>query len=705
MGAAKKTFCRICEPACGLVAHVEGNAVKLKPDRSHPVHKGFCCHKGLSFGDVHADPDRLDHPLRRTNDRSQHTGSFERTTWDVAMEEIGIKLRGILNKHGPDAIATYYGNPLAFDSRAFAANAAFAAKLGTQKMFSGATQDCSNKLACTEQVYGTASMHPIPDLQNTDYFLCIGSNPRVSHMSFVHTTDPMKQIEGIKKRGGKVRYVNPRMIESASKSGEDVLQIKPDTDLYFLAALINEIRVQGLFDQSALSEHGKNVDGLVAFVSQYPTERVIDITGIAAEEIRQVAEDFVQAESAAVYMSTGANMGRQGTLTYWLVQMLSLVTGNLGKKGGNLYSPGYFPQAPLGAIGNNDLFFESPFGAMRHCAGVLPGNLFADYLDNDASPTKALIVFSGNPLLTMSAEQSIREKLKSLELVVCVDIYRNATGEYADYLLPAADWLEREDINATGAGFQTHPFVQYTDSVVQPKAERKEDWWIYARLEQAIGLPSPLDEDEVDSWGPLNQMLAASGLSVEELKTAPGGVVTLPLPSGSEVFDLGIQHADKKVDCCPAAFADALGRAHLLFEALETEEDSTFKLITRRTIYMHNSWLQNMKSLKRPAHETNPLYMNPIDANVAGLDDGDNVRVSNKFGEIDAQVRFDDSLRQHVVAMTHGWGNQRTNGMSTAQAYPGVNVNRLLPTGPGSYEPISNQSFMTGVSVSIEKAV
>ena len=141
--------------------------------------------------------------------------------------DIGEKLRGILDTYGPDAITnTYHGNPLAFDSRAFIANAGFSLKLGTTKLFNGATQDCSNKIVAGEYVYGTGSMHPMPDLHNTDYFLCIGSNPRVSHMSFFHSSDPMGQIEEIKKRGGKVRYVNPRIIESASKTGDDVLLIR-----------------------------------------------------------------------------------------------------------------------------------------------------------------------------------------------------------------------------------------------------------------------------------------------------------------------------------------------------------------------------------------------------------------------------------------------------------------------------------------------
>ena len=698
----KKTYCRICEPACALVAQVNEDVIKLVPDRDHPIHQGFCCHKGLTFDEIHQDPDRLDYPMRRVNRGSDEEANFERTTWDAAMDDIGEKLRGILDTYGPDAIATYHGNPLAFDSRAFIANAGFSLKLGTTKLFNGATQDCSNKIVAGEYVYGTGSMHPIPDLHNTDYFLCIGSNPRVSHMSFFHSSDPMGQIEEIKKRGGKVRYVNPRIIESASKTGNDVLLIKPDTDVYFLAAVINEIYVQGAFDTNALEAHGKNIDGLISFVTQYSADRVANVTGLSAIQIREVAHDFVSAKAASITMSTGANMGRQGTLAYWLVQMLSLVTGNLGKRGGNVYSPGYFAQAFLGAMGDKNPYFDSALGPMRHACGALPGNLFSQFLESEKSPTKALIVFSGNPLLSMSAEESISEKLKDLELIVCIDIYRTATGEYADYLLPAADWLERADVNIVGAGYQPDPFLQYTDAIVPPKAERKEDWWIYARLEQAMGLPSLLDAEEPDSWAQVNEMLAVSDLSVDKLRER--GVVTLPSPTGSEVFEIGIQHADKKVDCCPAAFKQAIERSEQLFNELDLESDDIFKLITRRTIYMHNGWLQNQASLKRPAHKTNPLYMNPTDADAKGLQDGDSVHISNEYGELVAEIRCDESLRRGVVAMTHGWGNKKSAGMKVAQKYPGVNVNRLLPTGFGSFEPLSNMSFMTGVPVEIRLA-
>ena len=102
-----RTFCRVCEPACGLIAEVvDGELATLRPDREHPVTKGFACHKGLAGTQIHRDPDRLDQPMRRTA-----SGGFEPISWDTAASEIGSKLRAIIDRHGPDSVASYIGNP------------------------------------------------------------------------------------------------------------------------------------------------------------------------------------------------------------------------------------------------------------------------------------------------------------------------------------------------------------------------------------------------------------------------------------------------------------------------------------------------------------------------------------------------------------------------------------------------------------------
>ena len=147
----------------------------------------------------------------------------------------------------------------------------------------------------------------------------------------------------------------------------------------------------------------------------------------------------------------------------------------------------------------------------------------------------------------------------------------------------------------------------------------------------------------------------------------------------------------------------AIVRAHAIFAELQTETADTLKLISLRTNYMQNSWFQNVEKLKRSKHQENPLHPAPADAARLGLVDGDAVTVSNANGQVSATVRLDDSLRAGVVAMTHGWGNERTPGMSVAKRYPGVNVNALLPSGPGSYEKLSNQAHMTGIGVAVAK--
>ncbi|HKJ25757.1 MAG TPA: molybdopterin-dependent oxidoreductase, partial [Myxococcota bacterium] len=316
------TFCRVCEPACGLVARVEGGELRgLAPDRDHPVTRGFACHKGIAGVEIHRDPDRLDRPLERTPDGLVARG------WDEATSGIARRLRAILDAHGPNAVASYIGNPTAFNTLAGPAAGGFFAQLGVRRTFGSGTQDCANKFAGSEAVFGSATVHPIPDLEHTDCLLVLGANPRVSHWSFISVADPMEALRRARARGATIHFVNPREIESAAASTGDVVLIRPDTDVYLLAAMLCEIDATTGFDPRATAEHGKRVAELRAFVRRYPPERAAAVTGIPAERIRELAREFVSAPSASVHMSTGVNMGRQGTLAYWLVHMLSFVTG------------------------------------------------------------------------------------------------------------------------------------------------------------------------------------------------------------------------------------------------------------------------------------------------------------------------------------------------------------------------------------------
>src|SRR5262249_37085828 len=198
-----------------------------------------------------------------------------------------------------------------------------------------------------------------------------------------------------------------------------------------------------------------------------------------------LARDFATARAACAHMSTGVNMGRQGTLAYWLLHMLVFVTGNLGRPGGNFYSQGFYARSTSAGAHAPREMIDGPFGKMRRPGGVginLPGTLMARYIADPKEPIRAMFVSSGNPVLSIAGEADLRDAFAGLELLVCVDIYRNATSEYAHYILPAAGAFEREDINITGLGLQDQPSVQFTEAVVQPEFERRPDWWIYEAL-------------------------------------------------------------------------------------------------------------------------------------------------------------------------------------------------------------------------------
>jgi anaerobic selenocysteine-containing dehydrogenase len=696
------TYCRICEPQCALIAEVdetEDRIIKLLPDKNHPVHKGFACHKGLNFIELHSDPDRNNFPQVRVNAKTATSPEFNRISWDEAADSIAERIQALQQTHGHEALGFYVGNPSAFNSTGREASRKFASAIGVKYRFGSGTQDCSNKIAASEAVYGTANLHPIPDFKHTNYFLSIGSNPKISHVSFVHMTDPMASLRDIVARGGKVKHVNPRKIESASKATGEVVQIKPDTDVYLLAALIHEIYQQNLCDDEWIETHADHIDDLWRFVADYPAATVAPVVGISTEEIASIARDFATANGASIHMSTGVNMGRQGTLAYWLVQMLSLVTGNLGKRGGNLYSPGYFPAATVGKPKTDDPFFTSQFGDMRRIAGSLPGNLLVEHIE--AGLIKGLICMSGNPILSMAGEPKLQQAFAKLELLVVIDIYPNATSMHADYVLPATDWLERADVNSLSLGFQPEPYVQYTTAEVEPKFERRSEWWIFARLMQSLGLPSELDQAQSNPMSKIDRQLENSDLSLAQLKAQPSQTIRLPDPEPGQLFSLGVQRPAQKVDCYPPLIARGITACGEIFSELQAEPADTLKLITLRTNYMVNSWMHNLPSLKRDVALDNPLHVHPEDAHRLNLNEGDEVAVASEHGQIIANIMPDEDMRLGVVAMTHGWGHANNARLSLASNHPGTNVNALLPTGPGSYDPLSNMSFMTGIPVTV----
>ncbi|MBP0593263.1 molybdopterin-dependent oxidoreductase [Paraburkholderia sp. LEh10] len=708
MAQRKSTFCRICDPHCPLLAEFDdqGKVIRLSPDFSHPS-GGVACHKGLSFLDVHHDPDRLNWPQKRMNGWSETRGEFFEIDWDSAMGDIGRRLKSIRDQFGPDSVAVYLGNPWSFDSSAFVTLGRFQDAIGTRMRFSANTQDAANKFVVAGEVYGSSMSLMMPDILHTDYLLCIGSNPKVSRWVLFSTpNDSGETLKRIVQRGGKVRFVNPRKVESSTIETGPTLRIKPGTDVYFLAALLHEIVLRGGADDVLVAQYGKHVDELLRFCSLYPADRVARVIGLDASVVEDVAKEMMAAKSAAVYVATGVNQSQQGSLCYWLAEMINFITGNLGRKGGTYKPSGllnYFPpRVPSQQFNTSMGAFRLP-ETMEFAA--MPAALLPDFIES--GDVHALLVLGGNPLISVGGGERLRKAREKLDLMVSVDIFRNATGEMADYVLPATDWLERKDINMLVSGMQSVPYVQYTDAIEPPAEGRRSGWWILARIAQATGVMSPLDDhpDASDGEHEINAVLAARALSIDILRTMPSQTATFPQEDRAVLYERCLQHEDRKIDCFPDAFVTEglIERCHAIFAERVDEPDGTLRLISLRTPYMQNSWLVNTKRFRQGRQRTNPLNICEVDASSRGLRDGDSVRVFNQYGSIETRVLINNDLRPGSVAMTHGYGHERAYGLTVAVHRPGANCNALMPTRPDTIEPLSYMSWLSAVPVEVEK--
>lgn len=707
MTDSKNSFCRICEPACPLKVHfdTEGNPVLIAPDLDSPA-QGVACHKGLSYLEIHDDPDRLNWPLKRINPRSEARGKFVRISWDQAFEEIGAKLRAVRETHGGKSVATYAGNPGAFNATWTLFAAYLKEAMDTQFRFTSNTQDTSNKMATFAEVFGSPSSFKIPDIDNTDFLMLIGTNPKVSRWTLMSAENNWDIIKDIPRRGSKVRFVNPRVTESSTEETGPTLLIKPGSDAYFLAAMLHEVERLNGFDVEIVEKYGRNVEAMRAFARDYPPEKVAAVTGLSADAIRTVAREFVEAESGIVYMATGVNQSRQGMIAAWLVEMLQFVTGNLGRKGGT-YKPNGLSTAcpPVTGIDRIETSIGT-FEVIQPGMSVpLPANIMAPLIA--AGDIRALFVISGNPLLTVADESGARKAYENLELLVSIDIFRSATGELADYVLPAQDFLERHDINLIGSGMQQRPHVKYTEAMVAPAFERREEWWILLNILKEAGFATPLDEDPDFDWGrdALEKILANQNLTIAKLQAMPSGTALLePLPYDI-LFEKCLQHADRKIDCFPAKFVEKglFDRFERIFEELSGEKPGTLKLISLRTPYMNNSWFANAPKFRKGKERDNPLHMAVADVERLELTEGDRVSLSTKFGSIETHVFVDDSLREGVVAMAHGYGHARSFALKVAQQNAGSNCNDIMPSDADSFEPLSHMAWLSAVPVRVER--
>ncbi len=224
---------------------------------------------------------------------------------------------------------------------------------------------------------------------------------------------------------------------------------------------------------------------VAALVAPWTPERQAEVTGVPAQTLRELVSAYLAADGAALYGSTGINQGSNGSTAFWLLEVINAVTGNLDRRGGSLMGQGIVDYAK--ATANADAkVFRSRIGNTPSFLGALPTALLADeILVPGPDQVRAMFVISGNPLLSGTNSARMEQAFRQLELRVSIDLVRNETAELADYILPGTHFAERPDLLFsffTFSGLMAEPWIQYTERMVAPPGEAREESWILARL-------------------------------------------------------------------------------------------------------------------------------------------------------------------------------------------------------------------------------
>jgi formate dehydrogenase len=726
LGETRHTFCRICESLCGLEVELgaTGEVEDVRPDPLHVETDGFACVKGLKQHLLYSSPDRLRHPMKR-----RAAGGFERVGWDGALGEIGAKVQQLRRDHGPDSIGLYVGTAAGFSLLHPIFAQGFMTGLGSKSIYASSTQDCSNKFAVAREVYGFPFTQPFPDLDHTECLIVVGANPVVSKWSFLQVPNPGKRLREIESRGGRVFIVDPRRTETAKVAGEHVF-IRPGTDVFFYLSFLEELVATGGVDEKLVAEHARGFESVCELARAWPATRTSDVTRIPVETLRTMVRAYREAKGAALYSSTGVNMGGEGALAFWIQEVINAVSGNLDRRGGTILGRGIIDFAKLGARSGFGLREDrSRIGGFASVNDAYPGGILADeILTPGKGKLRALFVTGGNPLMMMAGAARLRDAFEQLELLVTIDILPNETGSVAHYMLPATSPFERPDLPFAFPllmGMQSHPYLQATRPVVEPDAEQWDEASLYTALARACRAPlfgSRILQRSLElamRWhgssregGPAE--LPLEGLMSLLLRTTGhgsfskllGDVHGRPLAPQQPGTYLGrrVAKPDGRIDLAPPILlAQARERLERAFES-ERRAPGRLKLITRRHVKTHNSWTHNEASFVSGTRSTNHLYMHPEDAKAAGLRHGELVDVVSEAGAVRIPMNLLADLQPGTVAMPHGWGHQAAKGLSVASRTTGVNVNVLAASGPEAVEPLSGMSRLTAIPVEVSRA-
>ncbi|HWA82636.1 MAG TPA: formate dehydrogenase subunit alpha [Fimbriimonadaceae bacterium] len=638
-----RTTCPYCGTGCEMeIGTIGDEVVVARPYANAAVNKGHLCVKGrYAHAFVHAK-DRITKPMVREKD-----GEWKEVAWDEAYGFIADRLGGILAESGPQSVGVL-GSARATNEENYLAQKFCRVVLGSNNVDCCARVCHGPTAAALKQSFGTgAATNSFNDIEIAGGFLICGSNPTENH--------PIVGAR-IKQRvlaGASLVVIDPRRTELA-RYADVHLQIKPGTNVPVLNALAHVLIAENLVDQAFVEARTESYDELVRIVAEWTPEHAGEVAGVDPEDIRRAARVYAGSGSAMIFHGLGTTEHRQGTEGVRGLANLALLTGNVGKPGSG--------ENPL--RGQNNVQGSAHMGCEpSNLAGYTPIAQSAEFVEQvwgrpvprtkglnwmemlDAAGEGSLRalwaigydVYFSNP----NAEQT-RENLHKLDLVIVQDLFLNETAkEFGHVFLPACSSYEKD-----GTFMNSERRVQRIREAIPPVGDSKPDWRIICELGDRMGFGKDFAfESPKDIWNEVRKVWkAGAGISYERIED-----VGLQWPCTSEE-DPGttILHREKFPLGPKAPFA--LLEYHPTPET--TDKEFPFLLNTGRTLFQFNAGTMTGRTGNAILRPTDTLDISPADAARLGIEEGQIVTMTSRYGSATLPARIDDRIRRGELFTT-----------------------------------------------------
>ncbi|MFZ4398691.1 MAG: formate dehydrogenase subunit alpha [Bacteroidales bacterium] len=653
-----KTICTYCGVGCNIYLGVRGEKiVSSRGDRKSIVNKGRLCVKGRFGYEFIHHPDRLKHPLIKKE------GKFEQSSWDEALNLIAEKFSERKNQNFAAFSSARVTNEDNYIIQKFTR-----AVMRTNNIDHCARLCHAPTVSGLVQTFGSGAMtNSIDEFTNTKTILSIGSNTTAAHPIIA------LHIKQAKRMGAKIIVANPKEIDLC-RYADIFLQQYPGTDVALLLGMIRVIIDENLYDEKFIQERCENYETFIQSLEDYSLDQVEKITGVPGSKIAEAARIYATNSPSSIVYAMGITQHTHGTDNVLAISNLALLTGNIGKE-----SSGVNPLR-----GQNNVQGACDMGALPD---VFPGYQKVDNptaqdkfekswgvkLDNKFGIThteiiteiekgniKALYQIGENPVLSEADSNHVKKALEKLDFFVVQDIFMNETAQYADVILPAASFAEKN-----GSFTNTERRVQRIRKAIEPIGDSKPDWWICCEIAKRMGAKgfefSSSEEifREACSLTPIY-----AGISYKKIESEG---IQWPCPTNDHPGTKFL-HAEK--------FATPSGKAKFIpltykISAELPDKDFPLLLTTDRSLYhYHTSTMTRKVDGLRLLDKEELFKINPADAKKFNVTDGEMIKVKSRRGEVIVKVKVTEICQEGVVSMTFHFFETPTNELTICAVDP-----------------------------------